>query len=77
MTNAVGLSWLSHDRLAARFSDVVHVQLLRCGGGATGVDYTVNARVGFPLVIGYVFPAWGYLLWHLHCAGSRGHCPPP
>ena len=67
VTNAAGLSWLSHDRLAAKRSDVIHVQLLGRGDGSTGVDYTVNAGLGFPLVTGpanhagpinHVLPAW-------------------
>ena len=52
VTNAAGLSWLNHDRLSAMRSDVIHVQLLGRGDGSTGVDYTVNAAVGFPLVTG-------------------------
>lgn len=67
VTNAAGLSWLGHDVLAAKRSDVIHVQLLGRGDGSTGVDYTVNAGVGFPLVTGpaehagpinHVLPAW-------------------
>ncbi|WP_156685843.1 CoA transferase [Mycobacterium sp. Marseille-P9652] len=67
VTNAAGLSWLSHERLEAQRSDVIHVQLLGRGDGSTGVDYTVNAGVGFPLVTGpadhggpinHVLPAW-------------------
>ncbi len=67
VTNAAGLSWLSHDLLAAKRSDVIHVQLLGRGDGSTGVDYTVNAGIGFPLVTGpanhagpinHVLPAW-------------------
>jgi 2-methylfumaryl-CoA isomerase len=67
VTNAAGLSWLSHDHLAAKRSDVIHVQLLGRGDGSTGVDYTVNAGIGFPLVTGpaehagpinHVLPAW-------------------
>ena len=67
VTNAAGLPWLSYDRLAARRSDVIHVQLLGRGDGTTGVDYTVNAGIGFPLVTGpadhagpinHVLPAW-------------------
>jgi 2-methylfumaryl-CoA isomerase len=67
VTNAAGLSWLSHDQLAAKRSDVIHVQLLGRGDGSTGVDYTVNAGIGFPLVTGpaeyagpinHVLPAW-------------------
>jgi 2-methylfumaryl-CoA isomerase len=67
VTNAAGLSWLSHDLLSAKRSDVIHVQLLGRGDGSTGVDYTVNAGIGFPLVTGpanhagpinHVLPAW-------------------
>jgi 2-methylfumaryl-CoA isomerase len=67
VTNAAGLSWLSHDRLAAERSDVIHVQLLGRGDGSTAVDYTVNAGLGYPLVTGpgehsgpinHVLPAW-------------------
>jgi 2-methylfumaryl-CoA isomerase len=67
VTNTAGLFWLSHDRLAAKRSDVIHVQLLGRGDGSTGVDYTVNAGIGFPLVTGpanhegpinHVLPAW-------------------
>ena len=66
VTNAV-LPWLNYDALAAERSDVVHVQLLGRGDGSTGVDYTVNAGIGYPLVTGpanyagpinHVLPAW-------------------
>jgi 2-methylfumaryl-CoA isomerase len=67
VTNTAGLSWLSHQSLAAERSDVIHVQLLGRGDGSTGVDYTVNAGIGYPLVTGpathagpinHVLPAW-------------------
>ena len=67
VTNAAGLPWLSHDVLTAKRPDVINVQLLGRGDGSTGVDYTVNAGVGFPLVTGpadhagpinHVLPAW-------------------
>ena len=66
VTNAV-LPWLSHELLAAKRPDVIHVQLLGRGDGSTGVDYTVNAGIGYPLVTGpanhagpinHVLPAW-------------------
>jgi 2-methylfumaryl-CoA isomerase len=66
VTNAV-LPWLSPELLAAKRPDVVHVQLLGRGDGSTGVDYTVNAGIGYPLVTGpanhagpinHVLPAW-------------------
>ncbi|WP_231999118.1 CoA transferase [Mycobacterium sp. 1081908.1] len=67
VTNAAGLSWLGHDVLAAKRSDVISVQLLGRGDGSTAVDYTVNAGLGYPLVTGpaehagpinHVLPAW-------------------
>ncbi|WP_068177888.1 CoA transferase [Mycobacterium sp. UM_CSW] len=67
VTNAGGLPWLGHDVLAAKRSDVIHVQLLGRGDGSTAVDYTVNAGIGYPLVTGpaehagpinHVLPAW-------------------
>ena len=67
VTNASGLPWLNHDQLAGKRDDLIHVQLLGRGDGSTGVDYTVNAGIGFPLVTGpadhsgpinHVLPAW-------------------
>jgi 2-methylfumaryl-CoA isomerase len=67
VTNAAGLAWLAYERLAQMRPDVIHVQLLGRGDGSTGVDYTVNAAIGFPLVTGpadhggpvnHVLPAW-------------------
>jgi len=67
VTNAAGWDWLSHDRLTELRSDVIHVQMLGRADGSTGVDYTVNAAVGFPFVTGpatfaapinHVLPAW-------------------
>lgn len=67
VTNAAGLPWLSFDQLAAMRDGVIHVQLLGRHDGSTGVDYTVNAATGFPLVTGpanqagpinHVLPAW-------------------
>jgi 2-methylfumaryl-CoA isomerase len=67
VTNAASLAWLSHDRLASMRPDVISVQLLGRGDGSTGVDYTVNAAIGFPYVTGptahagpvnHVLPAW-------------------
>jgi 2-methylfumaryl-CoA isomerase len=67
VTNAAGLSWLSYDTLAAKRPDLIHLQVLGRYDGTTGVDYTVNAATGFPLVTGpvdhagpinHVLPAW-------------------
>ena len=67
VTNAAGLACVSHERLAEMRADVISVLLLGRGDGSTGVDYTVNAAVGFPYVTGpadhagpvnHVLPAW-------------------
>jgi len=67
VTNAAGLAWLGPDLLAAKRSDVIHLQLLGRGDGSTGVDYTVNAATGFPFITGpvnqagpvnHALPAW-------------------
>jgi 2-methylfumaryl-CoA isomerase len=67
VTNAAGLPWLSYDTLAAKRADLIHLQVLGRHDGSTGVDYTVNAATGFPLVTGpanhagpinHVLPAW-------------------
>ncbi|QUR68401.1 CoA transferase [Mycobacterium spongiae] len=67
VTNAASLSCIGHELLAAKRSDVIHVQLLGRGDGSTAVDYTVNASTGFPLATGpvnhsgpvnHVLPAW-------------------
>ena len=67
VTNAAGLPWLSYETLVAKRADLIHVQVLGRHDGSTGVDYTVNAATGFPLVTGpvdhagpinHVLPAW-------------------
>ena len=67
VTNASGLSWLSFENLVAIRPDLIHLQLSGRHDGSTGVDYTVNAAAGFPLVTGpvdhagpvnHVLPAW-------------------
>ncbi len=67
VTNAAGLPWLSYDTLVVKRPDLIHLQVLGRHDGSTGVDYTVNAATGFPLVTGppdhagpinHVLPAW-------------------
>ncbi|HTU76133.1 MAG TPA: CoA transferase [Trebonia sp.] len=66
LTNA-GYPWLSYEALRAARADVIHLQVTGRHGGGTGVDYTVNAGIGFPLATGpqdlaspvnHVLPAW-------------------
>ncbi|MGW0158172.1 CoA transferase [Mycobacterium sp. NPDC003323] len=67
ITNVVGRPWHSYDELVALRPDLIHVEISGRADGTTGVDYTVNAAVGFPLVTGpanlatpvnHVLPAW-------------------
>ncbi len=65
--NAVGRRWLTHDALAARRSDLIHLRVQGRPDGGPAVDYTVNAEVGLPQITGpeggsapvnHVLPAW-------------------
>lgn len=67
ITNVAGRQWHSYETLAAQRSDLIHVEVSGRADGGTGVDYTVNAGLGFPLVTGpagldvpvnHVLPAW-------------------
>ncbi|MET7511678.1 CoA transferase [Streptomyces albidoflavus] len=57
----------SHEALRARRPDLIHVLLQGRADGGAGVDYTVQAATGFPLITGapgtaapvnHVLPAW-------------------
>jgi 2-methylfumaryl-CoA isomerase len=67
ITNVVGRDWHSYDALAALRPDVIHLEVSGRADGSTGVDYTVNAGLGFPLATGaptepspvnHPLPAW-------------------
>ena len=67
ITNVAGRQWHSYDTLAQLRPDLIHVEVSGRADGATGVDYTVNAAIGFPMVTGpaelaapvnHVLPAW-------------------
>lgn len=67
ITNGTGRQWYSYEELSALRPDLIHLEVVGRGDGATGVDYTVNAATGFPLVTGptdlegpvnHVLPAW-------------------
>ncbi|UXA11524.1 CoA transferase [Mycobacterium sp. SMC-8] len=67
ITNVVGRQWHSYDALVTSRPDLIHLEVSGRADGGTGVDYTVNAGVGFPLVTGqpdesgpvnHVLPAW-------------------
>lgn len=67
ITNVAGRQWHSYEALRKRRQDLIHVEISGRADGGTGVDYTVNAAIGFPLVTGpaglatpvnHVLPAW-------------------
>lgn len=67
ITNVAGRQWHSYKELSALRPDLIHLEVVGRGDGSTGVDYTVNAATGFPLVTGpanhdgpvnHVLPAW-------------------
>jgi 2-methylfumaryl-CoA isomerase len=67
LTNQAGRAWMSHATLATLRPDVITVEILGRTDGTPGVDYTVNAGLGFPMITGpvdhsgvvnHVLPAW-------------------
>ena len=67
ITNVAGRQWHSYDALTRLRPDLIQVEVSGRADGGTGVDYTVNAAVGFPMVTGpselatpvnHVLPAW-------------------
>ena len=68
ITNVAGREWHSYDSLTRlRATDLIHLEVSGRADGGTGVDYTVNAGLGFPMVTGpaaltapvnHVLPAW-------------------
>ena len=67
LTNVVGRQWHSYEALTALRPDLIHVEVSGRADGGTGVDYTINAGIGFPMVTGpaelatpvnHVLPAW-------------------
>lgn len=67
ITNFPPRGWLDHASLRARRADLIQLTLTGDRHGGSAVDYTVNARVGFPFITGaqgaaevvnHVLPAW-------------------
>jgi|RhiMetdeSRZDD1v2_1073273.scaffolds.fasta_scaffold01487_30 2-methylfumaryl-CoA isomerase len=71
LTNYPADGFLAHSRLAALRPDMISVRVMGWPDGATAVDYTINAAVGYPLITGppeldgapinHVLPAWDLL----------------
>lgn len=67
LSNFPASGWLADDRLRARRSDLIYVNILGNPDGGTAVDYTVNPSSGFAYATGpaggalptnHVLPAW-------------------
>jgi 2-methylfumaryl-CoA isomerase len=67
LTNFPPRGWLSYEDLSAKRPDLIQLTLMGDRQGGSAVDYTVNTRVGFPLltgpenseeVVNHVLPAW-------------------
>lgn len=65
--NNVGRPFLADEVLRAKRADLIHVKVQGSADGGPGVDYTVNAETGIPLMTGpvdspgpvnHVLPAW-------------------
>ncbi|MBT7626623.1 MAG: 2-methylfumaryl-CoA isomerase [Proteobacteria bacterium] len=66
-TNLPARGWLSYNELSKRRSDLIQHEIVGDRHGGTALDYTVNAKVGFPYITGpldderpvnHVLPAW-------------------
>ena len=66
-TNLPAKGWLSYAALSARRADLILLAIVGDRHGGTALDYTVNAKVGFPDITGpeddarpvnHVLPAW-------------------
>ena len=78
LTNLDAQGGLSFRRLRESRPDVIMVRLTGNRDGSPAVDYTVNARVGFPMVTGsdpdgppvnHVMPAWDGMAGHVLTSG--------
>jgi 2-methylfumaryl-CoA isomerase len=67
LTNFPAAGWLDYEKLKAQRQDLIMVNVKGDRDGGSGIDYTVNCAVGFPMVTGHsgndrpvnhVLPAW-------------------
>lgn len=66
-TNLPAKGWLAHETLCQHRADIIQLAIVGDRHGGSAVDYTVNAKVGFPGLTGpqddhrpvnHVLPAW-------------------
>jgi 2-methylfumaryl-CoA isomerase len=70
VTNFPARGWLAYEKLKARRTDLVYVNIVGDRHGGSDVDYTVNPRVGFPFMTGHaddsrpvnhLMPSWDHV----------------
>ena len=70
LTNYPLKGFLSHEALKARRDDIITIRVMGWADGTPGVDYTINAAIGVPMMTGpaddqrpvnHVLPAWDLL----------------
>lgn len=73
-TNLPARGWLSYEALSAHRPDLIQLAIVGDRHGGTALDYTVNAKVGFPDITGpeddtrpvnHVLPAWDNIAAYL------------
>lgn len=78
LTNFPPRGWLDHEKLRARRADLIQLTLMGDRHGGSAVDYTVNARVGVPMLTGepgsedpvnHVLPAWDLVTGQMVAVG--------
>ena len=66
-TNLPARGWLAYETLRERRADLIQHEIVGDRHGSIALDYTVNAKIGFPLITGpedderpvnHVMPAW-------------------
>jgi len=78
LTNFPPRGWLDHETLKSRRPDLIQLTLQGDRHGGSAVDYTVNARLGFPYMTGpaggtagvnHVLPAWDVITGQMVAVG--------
>jgi 2-methylfumaryl-CoA isomerase len=78
VTNFPARGWLDYGKLKAHREDLIMVNLLGRRDGGSEVDYTVNPKVGFPLITGprlwarpvnHLLPAWDCIAGQMAALG--------
>jgi 2-methylfumaryl-CoA isomerase len=78
LTNFPARGWLAYEKLKAQRADLIYVNVVGDRHGGSEIDYTVNPRVGFPLMTGHpddprpvnhLMPAWDHVTGQMAAVG--------